>query len=75
MSKQTSINDRIINPPIRKVLNLGIKRYYAVTNFVGKMPHPVRWCYWSMLYYYNVIRFPKSLITLKLYQSYAKRNQ
>ncbi len=39
--------------------------YYAV--------YPVRWLFWTALYFYNKLKYPNGSFTLKLYQSYAKK--
>lgn len=57
---------------MRSLFCIGYKGFWRVTNFIKLMPYPIRWTYWTALYYYNKYRFPSGGFTLELYRSYAK---
>ena len=67
-------NAEQLNKPVvmRSLFCIGYKGFWRVTNFIKLMPYPIRWTYWTALYYYNKYRFQSGDFTLELYRSYAK---
>lgn len=49
----------------------GFKNYEQCANWIVYRPYRERRLFWTLLYYYNRHKCPN--ITLKMYQSYAKR--
>jgi len=77
MNKEQKLDEKIFSPLIisvvmRSLFCIGYKGFWRVTNFIKLMPYPIRWTYWTALYYYNKYRFPSGEFTLELYRSYAK---
>ncbi len=79
---QKLFKSRKVNEPMNSALNIpvvmcslfciGYKGFWRVTNFIKLMPYPIRWAYWTALYYYNKYKYKSGDFTLKLYRSYAK---
>jgi hypothetical protein len=67
--KEPALNKPVV---MRSLFCIGYKGFGRVTNFIKLMPYPIRWTYWTALYYYNKYRFPSGNFTLELYRSYAK---
>ncbi len=59
------------------IFNIGYHGFLKFTNFMRLMPYPLRWIYWSLLWYYNKKRYPRmdEKITLKYYRINAKNKQ
>lgn len=59
----------------RRLFGIGYIGFLKITSVIDLMPYSLRWVYWTLLYYYNIYRFPAGQLTLKLYRSYTKRKR